>query len=241
MSSSDLLNFSVEVVPLLKEQLGKLIYALAITLSWKAYCWVRDIYKNLGGLPRRHVTTRLKLLRENMGDGSPLTESLEELEWIETFYAATKVRASWRTILALAHLCRHGFLSPNELKGMARFIRSDCSGVITVDFGKSAWCGMVLSMLLMFIGPFVGFVVLAFLIFVNSIPGFVVGSMLLVGFVLAAILPAGEAGIYRRAKLLKDDLGKYEIPLCHALTRHKKDKPRNGAVTRCACETVAPV
>lgn len=211
---------------LLSESPLSLAIALVITALWSSWGWVRDKYKNYDRLPRRHMIIRLKELRECMGDDAAMQDFIDQLERVEVFHAATKIRVDLTKIIALTHLCKHGFLSPDGLKGMVRFVDSDCNGMIRVNFGVGDCIGMILSISLAVVALFIGFASWLIYIWQAVLPGLVAGFLTFMGFLVAAIVLAGEAGIYRKAKQLKKDLEEYELPICQALIRHKK-QPEN--------------
>lgn len=226
------LEFLTSVRAILGESSWAWVVAWVFAGFLKAVRWVKDRYRGLDRLPRRHMVIRLRELREAKLDDPALLGFIDQLERVEVFYAATKVRANIRTILALIHLCEHGFLSPNAVKGMPRFIDADASGVIKIKFSFVDKIGRVLTSL------FSGFAMICGLIFwvvyvaQDPVPGFFAGFISFMGFLVPAVLLAGEAGVYLQAETLKKELSQYELPVCQALVRCKKQSSSSPRVSR---------
>ena len=172
-------------------------------------------------IPHRRYR-RVKALIESVGKFSEVSSLLHQLGELEAFQSATGVRAGWRHVLALSHLCREGLLSPNELKGMARFIDTADDGSITAKF--NGWDCFVFWFLsgYAWLAFATGVLVWVMLILKDPVPGAIVGLMLFMGFLFGSALVMGEANIHGRAKRLKVELELFELPICQALARNCK-------------------
>lgn len=227
-----------EITMFIQESLGKQAAhwtTIGLSVTPGLICLLRKIpglFEDWGKVSRRHVSTN-KSLQDSAGQNSPLYEYFQQLIEIEAFHAATKIKAPWRTVVALGHLCQHGLLDHNDFKCMVRKITTGDDGSIkTKDIPKRAfnieipqpfaWIAYGLGMTF-WISLFIKFGDL----------GYWGGLCIFVFFMAIAVIITENTKALRIIKL-NEKLEAYDIPKCSALIRYHQtqqseaEPPCNG-------------
>jgi len=112
----------------------------------------------------------------------------------------------------LMHLCRNDYLSPNQLKPVARFIKQKKNGLaeIQIDFADKlfAWYALGSSLLVLGYGA-VSFVLL---VFKHGGSGALVGAIVFAMCCVTCVLFSGDFRNYRLAKRLENELASRPLP-----------------------------
>lgn len=220
--------YTPEITAFILESFGKQA-ALWTTIGLSVtsgFIWllrkIPGLFEDWRKVSRRHVSAN-KSLQDSAGQNSPLYEYFQQLIEIEAFHAATKIKAPWRTVVALGHLCQHGLLDHKDFKYMARKIRTDDDGGIKItDIPKRifnieipqpfAWIAYGLGTTL-WISLFIKFGDL----------GYFGGFCIFVFFMAIAVIVTENTKGLRIIKL-NEELEAYGIPKCSALIRHRQTR-----------------
>jgi hypothetical protein len=172
---------------------------------------LRSIFDFHNDFTRRHFRRVSELLPQTEA-GSDLQHFLRHVIADEVFKIASGVAAPRRKAALLMQLCRNDYLSPNQIRPVAHFIKQEADGLaeIQISFADKlfAWYALGSSLLVLGYGA-VSFILL---VFKHGASGALVGAIVFAMCGAACVLFSGDFRNYRSAKQLERELASRPLP-----------------------------
>ncbi|MDF3865652.1 hypothetical protein P3W53_14305 [Pseudomonas denitrificans (nom. rej.)] len=214
------------ITTLISEPFGKqaaLWTGIVLSVTSGFYWLLRKIpglFEDWGKVSRRHVSAN-KSLQDSAGPNSPLYEYFQQLIDIEAFHATTKIKAPWRTVVALGHLYQHGLLTHEDFIYISRKIKCTDDGIIKItDIPKTIF-NLEIPQPFSWIAYGLGTTLWLFLFITLGDLGYLVGFCIFTLFMAVAIIITENTKALR-IKKLNEEFEAYGIPKCSALIRHRQ-------------------
>jgi hypothetical protein len=172
---------------------------------------LRSVFDFHNDFTRRHLRRVSELLPLTQADND-LQHFLRHVIADEVFKITSGVAAPRQKAALLMHLCRNDYLSPNQLKPVARFIKQKTGGLaeIQIDFADKlfAWYAFGSSLIVFAYGA-ISFGLLAF---EHGAKGALVGAIVFAMCGVTCVLFSGDFRNYRLAKRLENQLASRPLP-----------------------------